>query len=490
MSRRTEVPAPSGLNRLRTTRTAVVALLLVVIVLPGLTGGVAFWRARSVIIEQVEDGQKAAVAALVEGLSWGLEIANTAAANGAADESLQAAVRRGDRVAVEAHLRDLHSVLPLYRTLAVVDADGDVVANWPLPLTDSDARNAGTSRRVFPSRTSGPDAVVAVRHPSSAEAALVAEISLLAVAPQLQTFRFGDTGTATLVASDGQVLIAGASERRNQRLRAPEVLAAVTAMQPDQMRYYGPLLQRRNISTYEPVPTWQFGVLVDMAEREAFAHLTGLAALIVAVVLGLVVIGLIGILVIARRLASSERGLQQAHEDAERQALTDPLTGLANRRAFDERLKRAAEYARSTGGSLSVTMLDLNRFKRLNDSRGHAAGDAALRAVANEIKGAVRVDDVAARLGGDEFALLQLDCTEEAAARVAARICDAVARLGVLCDSEAGAVLTVSAGTAQYENGMTAEELVATADVSLYRAKEQTRLVSGESAAGRRERSH
>jgi diguanylate cyclase (GGDEF)-like protein len=467
-------------SRLRTTRLAVVALLLVVIVLPGLTGGVAYWRSRALIVGEVEAGQQAAADAIVDAMSWALDLATAAAANAAADEALHRATEGGDTEGIETSLRAVHSAMPLYRSLAVVDGAGGVLATWPRPLATplQDVAHA-TSARVFDARTVGTDAVLAVRYPVSDDAALVAEISLRAASPQLQAFRFGDTGTATLVTNRGVVLIAGASERRDQTLRAPEILELVTASQPGQLHYYGPLTQRRNISTFEPIPSWQLGVLVDMAEREAFADLASLALLIVAVVVGLVAIGLLGIVVIARRLASTERGLQQAHDAAERQALTDALTGLANRRAFDEGLHQAVGEARTAGAPLAVTMLDLNQFKRLNDSRGHAAGDAALRALANEIKGAIRTGDLAARVGGDEFALLHIDCTEAGAARIAARICEAVARLGVLCDSDAGVVLTVSAGSAQLADGMEPDDLVAAADVNLYRAKQQTRLVQG-----------
>lgn len=490
MNRTTGEQSPSGWHRLRATRMAVIALLLVVMVLPGITGGVAFWRARDLLKGQVEQGQQASAGALVDALSWTLEMAATSAANAAASPELQAAAESRNRAAIEEQLRALTNTVPLSRTLALVDGEGAAVAQWPHALaTPLRAVAQGTSRRMFDGRSTGTDAVVAVRVPSARGTALVAEISLQDASPQLPSFRFGNSGTATLVGSDGEVLLAGDAQRRHQSLRAPEVRRLVATMQPGQLAYYSPLLQRRNIATFQPVPSWDFGVLVDIAEAEAFADLTGLGVMIVTVVLGLTAVGLVGIWVVGGRLASSERDLRQAHDTATRQASTDALTGLGNRRAFDEQLALAVERARAMDVPLAVTMLDLNRFKRLNDSRGHAAGDAALRAVANEIRGAIRSDDVAARVGGDEFALVHLDCTDEIAARVAARICEAVARLGLLCDSDSGIVLTVSTGSAQLAEAMTPAELVATADVSLYRAKEQTRLVNGEPGLWQLERS-
>lgn len=474
--------AVSGWRRLRTTRTAVIILLVVVMVLPGITGSVAFWRSRDLLVRQVKQGQVASAVALAESLSRGLEMAAAGAANAAARPELKMAAEQDDSAAMEAELRDLHGLLPLYRTLAVVDGQGSEIARWPHAVATPSVAT-GTSRVNFEPHVSGTGVVVAMRFPMGAGTALVAETSAAASLPQLEEFRFGDTGTATLVRSDGRVLLAGAAERRGQRLGAPEVRVLVARLRPAQIEYFSPALQRRNIASFEPVPGQKLGVLVDMAEREAFADLTSLAWLIVAVVLALTGIGLLGILVVGRRLASSEQDLRQARETAERQALTDVLTGLWNRRAFDEQLALAFDRVQRTGIPLAVTMLDLDHFKRLNDSRGHAAGDAALRAVANEIRGAVRSDDVAARVGGDEFALLHVDCNEEIASRVAARIRDAVAQLGLLCDSKSGTGLTVSAGSAELHQDMTPAELLAAADANLYRAKSQRRLARADSGA-------
>lgn len=462
--------AVSHWRRLRTTRTAVIILLVVVVVLPGITGSVAFWHSRNLLVRQVEQGQAASAAALADALSRALDMAAAGAANAAARPELKMAAEQEDSAAMEAALRELHGVLPLYRTLAVVDGKGAQIAWWPHALATPSVAT-GTSRVNFDPHVAGTGAVVAMRFPMGAGTALVAETSVAAASPQLQEFRFGDTGTATLVRSDARVLLAGAAERRGQKVGAPEVRATVARLRPAQIEYFSPALQRRNIASFEPVPGQKLGVLVDMAEREAFADLTSLAWLIVAIVLVLTAIGLLVILVVGRRLASSEQDLRQARDAAERQALTDVLTGLGNRRALDEQLALAFDRVQRTGVPLAVTMLDLDHFKRLNDSRGHAAGDAALRTVANEIRGAVRSDDVAARVGGDEFALLHVDCTEEIATRVAARISDAVAQLGLLCDSKSGTPLTVSAGSAELHQGMTPAELLAAADANLYRAK-------------------
>lgn len=150
------------------------------------------------------------------------------------------------------------------------------------------------------------------------------------------------------------------------------------------------------------------------------------------------------------------------------QARTDALTGLANRRAFLEALE--AEVARSarSGQPLSVVLCDVDGLKSLNDRCGHAAGDAALRAVAGALRGGRRDTDVVARLGGDEFAMLLPGCRPEDAAEAVARATRALAGHAGDC----GSVVTVSCGVAGVpDDGTDAGVLLDAADAALYRAK-------------------
>src|SRR5207302_4199341 len=111
----------------------------------------------------------------------------------------------------------------------------------------------------------------------------------------------------------------------------------------------------------------------------------------------------------------------------EHQAQTDPLTGLYNHRYFHERLRAELTTASRSHDSVSVLMLDIDDFKRVNDVFGHGAGDEILRALAVTLRGCVRGSDVVCRLGGEEFAIVMTSRSAENAERLASRLVDRVA---------------------------------------------------------------
>ena len=152
-------------------------------------------------------------------------------------------------------------------------------------------------------------------------------------------------------------------------------------------------------------------------------------------------------------------------------AYNDQLTGLINRGRFHDLLSLQAASRRSRDNSFSVLMIDLDRFKPVNDLLGHAAGDAVLRVAADRLRSALREGDLLARLGGDEFAILQLDAGgEEAARALAARIVDLI-RLPMMINDQAvqvGASVGVALAPA---HGDEPEGLLHNADLALYAAK-------------------
>ena len=153
------------------------------------------------------------------------------------------------------------------------------------------------------------------------------------------------------------------------------------------------------------------------------------------------------------------------------QALRDPLTSLYNRRFLEEMMERLTTDAERRRAPLAVIMIDLDHFKMFNDKYGHAAGDMILRDVAGAVLASLRASDVACRYGGEELALLLPDCTLSAAMTKAEQI---RTRIGAISFSDVP--VTASFGVASMpENCSRGPELVPTADVALYRAKEQGR---------------
>jgi diguanylate cyclase (GGDEF)-like protein len=154
-----------------------------------------------------------------------------------------------------------------------------------------------------------------------------------------------------------------------------------------------------------------------------------------------------------------------------RQAETDALTGLANRRALDERLDYEVEHARRIGTNVSFVLADIDNFKSINDRYGHQAGDEVLRAVGQVFAAAVRELDLAARFGGEEIALVLPGTQLAGARRLAQRIRQLLTELDVRSAEGDRVEVTASFGAASFPTYTTATALVAAADGALYEAK-------------------
>ncbi|HML46588.1 MAG TPA: GGDEF domain-containing protein, partial [Clostridia bacterium] len=160
-------------------------------------------------------------------------------------------------------------------------------------------------------------------------------------------------------------------------------------------------------------------------------------------------------------------------------ARVDPLTQLANRRWFDERLEAEWENSRKEGKNLTLLMIDIDFFKNFNDTYGHIAGDECLQAIAAELKRCVRSGiDTVARYGGEEFVALLSETNLETGVRVANRMRKAVEELIIPNKASAAAeVVTVSIGvcSAAATDVSSIHQLVGKADKALYKAKENGR---------------
>jgi two-component system, cell cycle response regulator len=161
-----------------------------------------------------------------------------------------------------------------------------------------------------------------------------------------------------------------------------------------------------------------------------------------------------------------------------RAGITDFLTGWHNRRYLQQRLKEELARAQRHAGTMSCLMIDIDRFKSINDGYGHLAGDNALKEIAHRVQAQIRSMDTAARFGGDELAILLPEATAAEAARLAERIRDVVASVPFVLTPQIERSLTVSVGVASIAPGRhetdlkaVAERLLADADAALYRAK-------------------
>ncbi|WP_203718513.1 bifunctional diguanylate cyclase/phosphohydrolase [Asanoa siamensis] len=168
--------------------------------------------------------------------------------------------------------------------------------------------------------------------------------------------------------------------------------------------------------------------------------------------------------------------LRAALREQERLAITDGLTGVYNRRFFQEMLRIEAERADRADSPLSVILLDLDEFKKVNDGYGHPAGDTVLAQIADRIRGSVRAADIVARYGGEEFGCLLPGVDEEVAIEIAEQIRQSIGRLEVAVGQGRSVKLTSSLGvaTAGTRGGHSLDDpdgLVNEADSALYRAK-------------------
>ena len=173
------------------------------------------------------------------------------------------------------------------------------------------------------------------------------------------------------------------------------------------------------------------------------------------------------------RNKQSHDKIRKLQQSLEQMVISDPLTGLHNRRFLMDRVAQEMQRADRHGEPLAFAMLDLDAFKPINDQFGHVVGDKVLRAVGNAISRCVRVSDIAARYGGDEFAIILPQTPPEGAMRVCERILRTIGELKLADENGVGCPVTASLGLAYYpaEDLETPEDLVHSADGALYGAK-------------------
>lgn len=183
------------------------------------------------------------------------------------------------------------------------------------------------------------------------------------------------------------------------------------------------------------------------------------------------------IIVYAEMNKALRNNLQAANRELDYLSLHDDLTGLRNRRFYDDRLDRCLARAAARSGKLALLMFDLDEFKAINDTHGHGVGDIVLAALGKRLPQRIRETDLIARLGGDEFALIIEDVESEAAVfGIAEKVVAAVEE--PITVRKASLSVGASCGVALYpQHGTTREALEEAADQALYRAKERSSSV-------------
>jgi diguanylate cyclase (GGDEF)-like protein len=212
------------------------------------------------------------------------------------------------------------------------------------------------------------------------------------------------------------------------------------------------------------IKEFDWHLLVEQPEAAAIAGIRGalfvnlgICALVTAIV----------VLVTCRSLSA----YQQRIEDL---AATDKLTGAYNRKAFDHMFEQARVVAERNGKTLSMLILDLDHFKKVNDSFGHQAGDAVLKEVAQMIRASIRETDLFFRFGGEEFLIVLTGCQLANAGKIAEKIRSSIHRHPLRYEKET-ILMTASFGVAEYLPGEDVSLLIRRADQALYEAKENGR---------------
>ena len=410
-----------------------------------------------------------------------------------------------------------------YEQLLIVDPNGRVVASSGEPVTQvalpADWRaqlrvdNFLLGTPQWNAEEAKPEMLIAVPiGPGGGRfvGAITAKVDLQTLAETLQGFAPGDSGEVYVLRNDGTLIVssrakakadAGVTKRSTATLPAVDQGAAPV----DFTNARG----ERVIGSLRRVPGLDWFVVAEIPTAEVFrqlAHLRDVTLMIVAGML-LAAAGMgyaLGIFIVrpldrltrgAAKVAAGDldvdlpvaKGgevayltevfndmvarLRSGRQELERLSVTDPLTGLNNRRRMMEVLDNEVRRSRRLDHTFAVLMGDVDHFKQYNDEHGHPAGDEVLRHVARVMSETTRDVDFVARYGGEEFFVLLPELNADGAAEVAERIRERLA-----ADPMLGEEVTVSFGVAEFPaNGDTAENLISAADSVLYQAKKKGR---------------
>ena len=349
---------------------------------------------------------------------------------------------------------------------------------------------------------------------------LAAEVSLAGLIETLRQFAPGDAGFASLLNADGSFIVSseGSSAEDMQLRYAPEAIKAQLDSDGTPVELTD-LRGEQVLGSMRPVSALNWIVVAAIPSAEVYRQLVRMRVVTLSIVVGtLLVAAVLGYalgLIIVRPLDRLTRAaskvaagdlevelvdtkggevgyltevfrdmvahLRTSRVELERLSVTDPLTGLDNRRRMMEALQNEVLRSRRLEHVFAVIMADVDHFKSYNDAHGHQAGDEALKHVATVLRESLRDVDSVARYGGEEFFVLMPETTADEAADLAKRVRSALAKQ----PPPAGAV-TLSFGVASYPaHGLNGEALIGAADEALYEAKNggRDRVVASRTAA-------
>jgi diguanylate cyclase (GGDEF)-like protein len=287
---------------------------------------------------------------------------------------------------------------------------------------------------------------------------VVTSVSMNFFRELFETVQFKSGGFISLVADNGMLLASSPNSLGDGEL---EALAATPA---GALEYMSPRDRLARVGTSSHLSHYPMTIMVAQNSSAVLSQWYDQLRVHGAIVLSiLMVIGVLGYRV------------EQANRATRFQALRDGLTGLANRRCFNDAIEREFNRAARSGRPLSLIMVDIDLFKNFNDRYGHPGGDACLRAVSAALQGVLRrPGDMAARYGGEEFAILLPETDIAGAVQIVGEMQAAIRTLAIRHEASPAGVVTLSAGVACWHSGRptaTPAWLVEAADAALYEAK-------------------